>query len=222
MTLTGHTVSILLARQRAVDAALALVGLAYPAARYEAELYPHDAPASRHQMAGHQSSCGLTCEAILRAVGADAPVLGQPYGPRSIGQGVPALAWQESWARQVGAWVDTKLVDPRDFEPPEPGDMWRQGSGSDPRWYQGKQLRYEHVGTVVEAGEGTDGQLFTSVEGGQPGIASKVRRWVVTPLGELWTCRAETPIDTAGRPVDGARVAGYIDLSLVPLREVGA
>lgn len=212
-----------LARADAAEHAQRLVGLAYPSATYEQLLFPHDPPAVRHQMARDLSGCGLTCEEILRAVGADAAVLDQPYGPRARGDRGAAptsLTWLEQWARSVDAWVDTTTVDESRWQPLEPGDMWRLGRGNgkdaDSRWYRGPQARFEHVGTVVEA---VDDFTFGAVEGGQPGILRKERELVIVE-GELWICVEGTPLGADGRPSKGARVAGYLSLGSIPLREV--
>lgn len=222
MTLGAHFLDALERRERAVAKALDLVGLAPGASAYTRELYPHDSPAVAAQMATRQSGCGLTCEAILRAAGVDDEVLLEPYGPRCTGKGPYAVVHQVALALQCGAWVDTMHVDadPDMFVPPQPGDMWLQGlgnaSGAVPGWYRGTQAAYEHVGTVVETGEG---RRFASVEGGQPGILRKPRRWVVTRRGELWVCSEGVSLDSDGAPSKGARVQGYLVLTALPFRE---
>ena len=222
MTFGAHFLDAIQRRERAVEHLRSLVDLAPPDPRFTAAVYPNDPPASGQQMAVSQSSCALVCERGMDAAGVDSPALAEPYGPRCTGQSKTpgAVVFQRTFAQQHGAWVDTTHVDPESFEPPKPGDMWLQGRGNAahavPGWYKGTQARYEHVGTVEEQG---DGLFFTSIEGGQPGVLRKGRRWVITSGGELWICGADVPLDSDGRPNKGARVQGYLVLTDLPFRE---
>lgn len=219
-TFGAHFLDDIQRRERAVEHLRSLIDLAPPDPRFTAAVYPHDPPASAQQMAETQSSCGLVCERGMDAAGVDSAVFAQPYGPRCTGKGPYAVVFQQAFARQHGAWVDTTHVDPDTFEPPKPGDMWLQGKGNaafaTPGWYKGSQARYEHVGTVEEQG---DDLFFSAIEGGQPGVKRKARRWVVTPGGELWICGADVPLDGDSRPTKGARVQGYLVLTALPFRE---
>lgn len=161
-----------------VDAARALAGLSYgdPATRgrYIANLYPYDAPQVADQMASGQESCGLTCEAILRAVGVDGSIdwrrkeqgahvemrvdlLRVPYAlrwctpPREGEYGLGAVSYQLELARQHGAlWACPGSVEEA-LDLCEPGAMVQLEGPA-------------HVLTVI--GRLADGSLET-VEGGQ-------------------------------------------------------
>ena len=161
-----------------VDAALALAGLSYgdPASRgrYIANLYPYDDPAVADQLASGQESCGLTCEAILRAVGVDGSIdwrrkeqgahveqrvdlLRVPYNqrwctpPREGEYGLGAVSYQLELARQHGAlWACPSTIE-ETLDLCEPGAMVQLEGPA-------------HVLTVI--GRLPDGSLET-VEGGQ-------------------------------------------------------
>lgn len=112
-----------------VSYALSLVDLSEGATpeRYRALLFPHDSAAQAAQMAHVDSSCGLTCEAILRGSEVDGRIdwhghqldgLAVPYATRFAG--CCAVVYQGELAQQRGLWVS---ADARGDALPTPGCM---------------------------------------------------------------------------------------------------
>jgi hypothetical protein len=175
-------------------AALALEGLAFgPASTrdaYVAALYPHDTAGGALSQARGQSSCGLVCEAILRAVGVDE---GQAY-ERSWHapiQRLPAVVWQRERAKRCGAWVDATHWD-ASRSLPVIGDMVEIDGPS-------------HVLTII------DDERFecVSIDGGQTDAQNGARPTAISR-------RARTFVETDGKLLLGSRVVvGWIDLSLM-------
>lgn len=192
-------------RDAIVARALALVGLSYGATRdrYVDALYPHDVRGVALSMAGSQSSCGLTCEAILRTVGIESL---EPYAASLRGARLPAVVWQREEAKRRGAWVDATTWD-ESRQLPIMGDMVEIGGGghgwSDPGVYAGS-----HVLTLV-CGEryGCD-----SVDGGQSDPQNSARPTAIGRRARRFDERGRQLwlVDTDGR---GRRVAGWIDVS---------
>jgi hypothetical protein len=189
-------------RDEAVLAALALEGLAFgPVAGrddYVTALYPYDSRGSALSQARGQSSCGLTCEAILRAVGVDEP--NQPY-ERSWHapiQRLPAVVWQRERAKRCGAWVDATRWD-ASRSLPIIGDMVEIDGPS-------------HVLTII------DGERFecVSIDGGQPddhNLDDKKR-----PRPTAIKRRTRTFVESGDKLLLGSRVVvGWIDLDLMRL-----
>jgi hypothetical protein len=196
-----------------VMAAEALDGLSFGATRekYVVALLPYDQPTQGRAMASSMSSCGLTCEAILRAAGVDGRMLWRgkdqdwlrvPYGSR-IATAVSCqlmLGYARQLWHEVGAY---RAGDPL----PEPGDMLMVGG---PAGWGGVQ----HVLTVL----GRDGLKMATVEGGQTdpknGFRStgirRVERVLRGVTGALWC---------GGPAVQGRRVQGWLragELSCLP------
>lgn len=182
-------------RDETVLAALALEGLAFgPVAHrddYVTALYPYDSRGSALSQARGQSSCGLTCEAILRAVGVDEP--DQPY-ERSWHapiQRLPAVVWQRERAKRCGAWVDATHWT-ADRQLPIVGDMVEIDGPS-------------HVLTII------DGERFecVSIDGGQTDAQNESRPTAISR-------RARTFVEIGGKLLLGSRtVVGWIDLGLM-------
>jgi len=207
--------------------ALSLDGLSYgrTPARYTAELYPYDTPQQAKQMASSQSSCGLVCEAILRASGMDGRIswrgvptngLAIPYAARY--RRVPAVAYQVELARQRRHWVSSSGLRNEPLVSPEVGDMVLIGHGGAPDWGG-----VEHVLTVT----GITGEQIESIDGGQVDPLNDGRptaiRLVVRLLvrrqeqGELWLVPPGTKLSSGGKPFGGKRVQGWIKAPLLPL-----
>jgi len=210
-------------RQAACDYALSLVGLGYwngPVQRagYEKAIFPYDSPAAAAEMAAKLSSCALCCESVLRSVKVNDPRLYVPYGPRSTGHGLPAVALQKQIALENGAWTSSvSFYDPIDLPGtsyPQEGDMVLQGlGGGGAAWFR-TPYPFEHVWTLTSWD--ADKKAFSSVDGGEPDIEKKRKQFYSSSDGELWVAAEGTPADTLGKPVHGVRVAGWLDLSLMP------
>lgn len=200
-------------RDDVVAAARALAGLSYGKTRdaYVAALYPGVERGNARSQASGQSSCGLTCEAILRACGLAVPPVRSWPPPHGT---LPPVVWQREEAKRRGAWVDATVWG-IERQLPIAGDMVEIGGDGrgwgDPGVYAGS-----HVLTLVD-GERYDA---VSVDGGQPdaanvrahagpgptAIALRVRAFDERP-DQLWL------VDPATRK--GRRVAGWIDVSLM-------
>ena len=143
-------------RDSVVWAALAVEGLSFSATRdrYVDALYPYDKRADAMGMGRSQSSCGGTCEAILRAVGVECKT---PYAQSFTGGRLPWLVWQRDEAQRRGAWVDARKWDAR-RQLPIAGDMVEIGPEA-----RGGAPALSHVLTIV------DGERFDciSIDGGQ-------------------------------------------------------
>jgi len=50
-----------------------------------------------------------------------------------------------------------------------------------------------------------------------PDIERKHKQFYPTTDGQLWVGAYGTPADSTGKPVHGVRVAGWLDLDLMPL-----
>lgn len=209
--------------------ALSLAGLSYGKSpdRYTRELYPYDNPQQAKQMASSQSSCGLVCEAILRACGIDgritwrgSPINGLkvPYGGRY--RRLPAVAYQVELARQRRQWVSSSGLRKEPLASPDVGDMVLIGHGGAPDWGG-----TEHVLTVT----GLTGEHIESIDGGQVDPANEGRttaiRLVMRRLvrreaqGELWLVPPDTRLSPGGRPLGGKRVQGWIKAPLLPTQD---
>lgn len=201
-----------------VAAALHHCGLSFSGpsrAIYLEALYPADASAARAQMGTSQSSCGLTCEAILRLAEVDGTMrwrgverdwLRVPYAER-LRVSACAVAVQAELGRQRGLWCSVeKHVEGAQL--PESGDMLLIGHSA-PGWGG-----VEHVFTVVSR----DGLLLTSIDGGQtdqgnggrPTAIREVTRELVEVRGELWAATPGSSRDAAGRPTRARRVRGWL------------
>lgn len=197
-------------REAACAYAESLVGLAYPSERYVAELYPHDAPSVARQMARVQSSCALMAMAILRHIGVRSPGLDEPYASH-LGQAVSIV---KAIAIRDRGWVDAAAWTPS-VGIPTYGDIvliGRQGSGT--AWGRGPLSAFEHV--MVVTGYDVPTGCVRSVDGGQPGIAERVRRLLPAPGSEapteLWTGHVGYDLAADGRPARGRRVEGWVNL----------
>lgn len=194
-------------RDAVVWAALALDGLSFGATRdrYVDALYPHDRRADAMGMGRGQSSCGGTCEAVLRAVGIDCPV---PYVLSLTGKRLPWLVWQREEAKKRGAWVDARAWD-ASRQLPIAGDMVEIGPEA-----EGGAPALSHVLTIV----GGERYACESVDGGQPDAANadpvrgprptaicrRLRHFDERP-GQLWLVDDGT--------ARARRVHGWIDAS---------
>ncbi len=217
-----------LLRSRACSYASSLIGLGFyngPQARagYEQAIVPFDPPGVAAELAAKLSSCGLTCEAILRAVNVADKRLYVPYGPRSTGHGLPAVALQKQIALENQAWTDTTSFEDNLDLPgtsfPQPGDMILQGhGGGGAAWFR-TPYPFEHVWTLVSFD--SDGKGFWSVDGGEPDIEVKHKQFYPTTDGQLWVGGYEGPADALGKPVHGVRVAGWLDLANMPFAASG-
>lgn len=174
---------------------------------YTAALYPHDTPGDAHSMARAQSSCGLVCEAALRAGGCDAAWLRLPYASSLHGTRYPAVVAQETAARQRGVWIDAlRGTDAR----PQVGDMVRIGGDtpgvtwSDPGVYAGA-----HVLTVI----GIDGDHVESIDGGQTDAANGGRPTAIRRVSRVLATRGDALWLVSPSTGRGRRVAGWIDVA---------
>lgn len=194
-----------------VRAALSYVGLEPTDPQYVRRVYLAHLPgegtelqrAQAKQMAVKQYGCGLVREAISRDVGVTWPHLRRWYGESSRIGGV--IRDMVKAARAEGSWVDATKWRPGDplFRP---GDAVLIG-GPAPEWSHGK-LVAEHVLTVTSV----DGPAVESIDGGQPGVATRARVLVQTPQGELWLADSGSAVGADGRPETGRRVQGWIDV----------
>jgi hypothetical protein len=195
-----------------VSYALTLEGLSFGDTRekYIAVIYPFDNSAQARQMGATQESCGLTCEAILRASEVDGTCkllgitrdhLRVPYASR-LGT---TVSMQEQLGHERGLWVSATQAGRPDIEA---GDMVTIGGGAA---FGGTT----HALTVT--GVGTDGLLET-IEGGQPDPGNgghctairRKRREVYVRNGGLW-------LRSAGVPEAGRQVRGWLRAGELPV-----
>lgn len=214
-----------------VDAALALEGLSYgnraTRSRYIANLYPYDAPAVADQLASGQESCGLTCEAILRAVGVDGTIgahrrvngaivavredlLRVPYAlrwcvPPGEGEyGLGAVSYQLELARQHAALWGCPATVAETLDLCEPGSMFQLEGPA-------------HVLTVtrrLEDGtlETVEGGKLDGNNGGKCTAILRLRRELLTPArGQVW-------LRDAGSQGPGRRVVSILRAWELPSR----
>ena len=188
--------------QAVVLEALALVGLQPAMLEYQARLFPRDTIAQARQMALKMSSCGLTRETCLDTAGIAGQWTGVAYASR-IGS---ALSAEIIAAKKAGAWVD--VAGGAAFDP-HPGDGVVIGCSSCPGVWGKGGFSMEHVLGVVLV----DGDMITSVDGGQPGILLRTRE-IRTMGRETWLATVGCPMDSAdGRPTKGRRVLGHSNLA---------
>lgn len=188
--------------------------------RYASTLFPHDDPHVPWiaSMELHASSCGITREALLVALGIAVPaVMLGPYGPRTVQPGNRAIEVEIAWAAQIGALVDcTHWVEAMGL--PLPGDGVLIGmNGGGPQWVR-NDFDDEHMDNVVDVQD----DIVTCISGGQPGIAEVQRRLVkvdATSGTELWFAHPKFGTSTDGRPVKGRRVRKWTVLTSMPLRD---
>lgn len=210
-------------RNAASTYALSLVGLGYwngPVQRagYEKAMFPYDSSDVAAEMAAKLSSCALTTESVLRSVKVNDRRLYVPYGPRATGHGLPAIALQKQIALENSAWTSSvSFFGPIDLPGtsyPQQGDMILQGlGGGGSAWFR-TPYAFEHVWTLTSWDDDQKG--FWSVDGGEPDIEKKHKSFYASGDGELWVAAYGTPADSLGKPVHGVRVAGWLDLSLMP------
>lgn len=188
--------------QNVVQEALCLVGLVPSDLEYQQRLYAWDDPRQAHDMALHQSGCGLTREACLDAAGVAGPWSCVSYASR-IGT---ALSAEIASAKKAGAWVDVRAGAAFD---PHGGDGVVIGCSSCPGVWGKGGLALEHVLGVLYR----DGDLIMSADGGQPAILLRTRR-IVEVRGEVWLASVDATMDPHdGRPSKGRRVMGFSDMA---------
>ena len=215
-----HALDNLQLRDAAVAILQAWKGLNPGDPRYAATLFPHDDPHVPWiaKMILHASSCGITREALLRALRLAVPaIMLGPYGPRTVKPGEQAIEVEIAWARQIGALVEcTHWVEAMGL--PLPGDGVLIGlNGGGPDWVR-NDFADEHMDNVVDR----DDDIVTCISGGQPGIAEVQRRLVyveATSGVELWFAHPKFGTSPDGRPVKGRRVRMWTVLTSMPLAE---
>ena len=202
-------------RRGLVEAALALVSLQPTDLAYQQALYPFDPPAQARQLATHQSGCGLTYEAEMRAIGVDEPLLYGPVGPRSIhgGREYP-IALERDDESRWGGLTDCAVWTTQNQ--PEPGDACVIGCSACRGVWSRNSYASEHEFLVVLV----DGDVVHSVDGGQPSIALRTRR-LVTVAGsrELWAADMAATLTAADmRPSKGRRFLSILRADGLRLR----
>lgn len=203
------------------DRAQSLAGLSYAAGgqvreRYKSEVWPHDTPADREDMAKHQSSCMLVQEAIARPFGLDGidARFALPYADRVRHGGVWYTgALLITVAGPAGALLDATHWEGDPANALDIGDFLIVGKdGGDPAWGRGPYAAFEHGLTLTDLDAGT----CTAVEGGLPGI-EEVKHELLVVGTELWLGAAGSPTSPDGRPAHGRRVHYVIDPWSLPL-----
>ncbi len=207
---------------------LPLIGLNPLDALSLATCYPFDTAASAKQMATKQSNCGLVVEAGWRGAKVDDNRLSMPYGVRCTRGGtLYAVTLEGVIAAEHGALVGgLPWVEGTPF--PEPGDALTVGSQSDPSFSRGGGYGGEHEFTAIHWGPSDvlDGDVLTSIDGGQPGIRFRTRALVEVwtgalpdgrRKGELWAANLDASgryvLGADGRPMAGRRVVHFADAS---------
>lgn len=224
-------------RCRFIEAALAIVNLSWedPKTRdeYVKQMFltwqdwgpgrPNaaDVNQARAMSNGSMSLCGVTTQNVWAAAGVDLPYLYTPY-PTRFGS---AVTRERSESIKVGAWVDA-LQWRRGTAFPEGGDAMIIGDNT-PAMARGSSPTYQHELNVLAWGDGPQGGLMLCMDGGQPGTAFRTRGLVeVFPgggdVGELW-CSTVNPdgslsIGGDGRPLNGRRAIGFVDVSKLPFK----
>lgn len=173
-------------------------------------------------MAQGSSSCGIFTRALWRYAGVDAAFLYDFYG-KHVGK---ALAQEMAFAQQVGAWR-SGMPWVRGTPLPECADAMIMGDNTD-AMARGTSVRYQHEGNMMAWIEGPKGALGVCIDGGQPGIEFVLRGFVeVFPgggdKGELWVSQVQPdgslPLSADGRPLNGRRLVGYVDVGALPYRD---
>lgn len=191
--------------------ALDHVGLEPSDARYQTDLYPHDAPSRRRALALAQSGCGIADEAAWEAAGVRVQGYEIGYDLRATGHGLPVVTNAIDQARRCGAWHEP---DPIAAALPLPGDALVMGCSSCPGVWGVGGFAGEHVSIVVATLRQLGGSAYDAhgVDGGQPGIHPRSRALVWCGR-ELWAASLrDGGYEIAnGRPTHGRRVLGWID-----------
>ncbi len=197
-----------------LECALSMCGLEQSDLAYQQHLYPFDTPSQALAMAKSQSGCGLTTEEIWRAGGASNPALTLSYAWRVARGGVLyAVALEKEIALEAKAWQDTRNVSAA----LERCDALIIGCKGCPGPWAKNTFTDEHEFTIVLMETLADGTILVhSVDGGQPGIALRTRKLVLTDSGETWLASLDAVIEADGRPSKGRRLQGYSRASQIP------
>lgn len=207
-----------------LEQALVLVGRVQSDPEYQAALYPYDTASQADQMARAQSGCGLVTEACWRAAGIDDKRLHLSYAAR-LPRKLYAVTLEKMIAEEHGAWADGVVARADLGELIEPGDALIIGCKSCRGEWSRASANLEHELVVLFTERAEDGSLLVhSVDGGQPHVAIRTRRYVDVPLprAEAWLADRAASIMSDGRPSKGRRLLGFSRARLLPVAAVAA